>query len=199
MARRSFTFIFLLILLFVAEISYSQNLRYSIVWKGDSVGHLLANKYDSAEFDIYKINSEVRFWFFGTKTILYNYKSVYKRDTLIKASTRYLRNGNLKAESTVSLNGRGYEVVVDGDYQLLTEPNPIDYSVTTIYHNEPNLVTSIFSERWGTVLSVRSPDPNHYFIEKPDGRSTEYFFENGICSKVVVDNFFATFTFERTE
>jgi len=177
----------------------AQNLRYSVVWKGDSVGHVLANRYDSAEFNIYKIDSKVKIWVLGTRIIEYNYETIYKKDTLIRAFTKYTRNGDLKAESTVSINGNGYDVVVDGDYQLLTEPSPIDYSVTTIYHNEPLEIKSIFSERFGTLLDIRSPGPNHYYIEKPDGRPTEYFFENGICSKVVVDNFFATFTFEKVE
>ena len=118
---------------------------------------------------------------------------------MVQALTRYTRNGDVKAESSVLRNGKGYEVIVDGNQRMLTEPNPIEYSVTTIYYNEPLSHRTIFSERYGTLLNVRSPGPNHYYVEKPDGRSTEYFFENGFCERVVVDNFFATFTFERTD
>ena len=86
-----------------------------------------------------------------------------------------------------------------GDSRLMDDTQPIGHSVTQIYHNEPFSLTKIFSERWGEVLNIESPDPNHYFLEKPDGRHTEYFFENGICSKVIIDNFFTTFTFERSK
>lgn len=176
-----------------------QNLKYSVVWKGDSIGHINANKYDSAEFFVYKIESEVSFWFFGTRTIQYDYITLYKKDTLIKASTKYKRNGDLKSESHVALNGSGYDIVVDGNVSKLTEPNPIGYSVTAIYYNEPKFLSEIFSERWGEILKVTPTGQNQYSIEKPDGRKTEYFFENGICSRVIVDNFFATFTFERSK
>ena len=178
----------------------AQNLRYRVMWKGDSIGIVSATRYDSAEFNVYTIDSEVRFWLFGTKTIHYNYHTIYKQDTLISAFTRYTRNGNLKAESTIVLNGKGgYKVNVDGEHRLISEPDAIDHSITAIYHNEPNSLNGIFSERFGEVLNVKSSGPNHYFIEKPDGRQTEYFFENGICSKVVIDNLFTTFTFERSE
>ena len=177
----------------------AQQLNYSVMWKGDSIGIVSANKYDSADFRIYAIKSKVEFWFFGTKTIDYNYLSIYRKDTLIKAHTRYTRNGDIKAESSVWLNGNVYDIIVDGTSRLISEPHPIDHSITAIYHNEPLTLSSIFSERWGELLAVKSPEPNHYFIEKPDGRATEYFFENGICSKVVIDNFFTTFTFERSK
>ncbi len=179
--------------------NFGQDLKYSVMWKGDSVGHVIADRYDSADFDVYKIDSEVRFWFFGSRVIKYTYRTLYRQDTLIRAFTRYTRNGDLKAESSISINGNGYDVMVDGDHSLITHPHPIDRSVTAIYHNEPVTLKQIFSERWGTLLKVESPGPNHYFIEKPDGRSTEYFFEDGICRKVVIENFFATFTFERSE
>lgn len=176
----------------------AQNLNYSVMWKGDSIGIVSANKYDSAEFKVYAIKSRVEFWFLGIKTINYDYITIYKQDTLISAHTRYTRNGDTKAESFVRLHDTGYSIIVDGDSRMISNPHPIVHSVTAIYHNEPHLLTGIFSERFGEILKVNSPDPNHYFIEKPDGRQTEYYFENGICSKVVIDNFFTTFTFERS-
>ena len=187
-----------LLILLLGRSLEAQNLNYSVMWKGDSIGIVSANKYDSAEFNVYAIKSKVEFWFFGIKTIKYNYLTIYKQDTLISAFTRYTRNGDIKAESSIQLHDKGYDIIVDGDSRMITSPHPIDHSVTAIYHNEPNLLTGIFSERFGEMLKVNSPDPNHYFIEKPDGRQTEYFFEDGICSKVVIDNFFTSFTFERS-
>ena len=177
----------------------AQTLNYSVVWKGDSIGIISANKYDSADFNVYTIKSKVEFWFFGIKTINYEYQSLYKQDTLVQAFTKYTRNGDTKAESSVILHDKAYNIMVDGITHIMTSPHPIGSSVTAIYHNEPILLSSIFSERFGEILKVNSPDPNHYFIEKPDGRQTEYYYENGICSKVIVDNFFTSFTFERSK
>ena len=196
--RTAILFITPMMLLMIGILK-AQELNYSVMWKGDSIGIVSANKYDSAEFRIYSIKSKVEFWFFGTKTIDYDYLSIYRKDTLIKAYTRYTRNGDTKAESYVQFNGSVYDILVDGDSRLMDDPQPIGHSVTQIYHNEPFSLTKIFSERWGEVLNIESPDPNHYFLEKPDGRHTEYFFENGICSKVIIDNFFTTFTFERSK
>ena len=199
MIRKSSFLLVIALLWFSADILKAQSLNYSVMWKGDSIGIVSAHKYDSADFRIYVINSEVKFWFFGIKTITYDYHTIYRQDTLISAFSKYLRNGVLKMETSVQLIGAEYKILVDGNSRFLSDSNPIERSVTTIYHNEPYLLSKIFSERYGEVLNITSPDPNHYFIEKPDGRQTEYFFENGICSRVVIDNFFTTFTFERSK
>ncbi len=177
----------------------AQNLRYGVMWKGDSIGYVSAINYDSADYSVYLINSRVKLWFFGAKTIEYDYYTLYHNEELVKASTKYRKNGNLKSASSIHRHEQGYKVVVDGEHSLISDSKPIDSSITTIYHREPNQADTIFSERFGTDLKVSSKEANRYSIEKPDGKKTDYVYENGRCKKVIVDNFFARVTFELCE
>jgi hypothetical protein len=197
MHRLVFITIVLQILTSLASSAQTQDLEYRIVWKNDSVGHLQVAQYDSSGFAIYRIDSEVEIWFFGTKNIRYNYYSRYQQGKLVRSTTRYTKNEQIKAQSSLRWENGEYDIWVDGDKQEIAENELIDCSVTTIYVHEPQSRNKIFSERFGQFLTVTELAPHHYAIGKPDGRPTEYIFKNGICSKVIVDNFFATFIFER--
>ena len=184
-------------LLLLCGLMTAQSLQYDVIWKGDSIGYVHAQKFDSADYSIYTIDSEVTFWFFGSKRLEYRYHTLYHYDELIRASTRYLKNGNLKSTSQVIRNDSGYEISQDGEKIPKSTLESINGSINTIYHQEPGHKEEIFSERFGQLLPIESPHANRYVLTKPDGRTTTYEYVNGICERVLVDHFFARFTFER--
>jgi len=62
------------------------------------------------------------------------------------------------------------------------------FTVSKLYYTEPIGINTIFSERFGKFLSLEKLEQNKYALSKPDGRKNIYFYEKGICRKVIVDN-----------
>ncbi len=172
----------------------AQKYVYDVVWKGDVVGVLHVVAQDSADCNIFSIDSEVNIWFFGNKNIVGMYRSVYQNGELARANTSNYRNGALKQCSSLNTSIDRF-AYVDGKRSDEELPLPIVNSVASLYHVEPKGISGIFSERFGQLLSIHSPEPNTYIIKKPDGKHTHYYFEDGVCQKVVVDNFLTSFSF----
>ena len=180
----------------MSQTGTAQEFHYRIVWRGDSIGYVTSNRKDSLDFEVFKIESRVSLWIFGTKNVNYDFYSVYYDDKLIKGSTLNTKNQSLVSESQVYKTAESYFLRVDGEEVTYDGTIPIKNSVITLYHREPIHCSSIFSERYGRNLTVEKKEAHHYSIEKPNGRSTDYYYVDGLCQIVEVDNFFARFRFE---
>lgn len=196
-----FRIIFLLLILSMfcgSNDSLAQTLYYKIVWKGDSIGFLSADQDKTEERIHYVIESKASFWVLRRFNLNYFYESIVSDSVMTFAQTSYHLNKKLKSSSSVNKLASGYKILVDGE---VTENNyqAISHNITSVYHSPPLFSTQIFSERFGVFCTWKRLSPTKFELTKPDGRTNIYEYKNGICDKVMVNNRFTTFSFERVD
>ena len=189
-------FVITIYLVMAALVAEAQSVHYKIIWRGDSVGYINAYRFDSINFEVYKLKSEVSFWFFGRRFIKSEYSEVFKDQQLISSETRYFKDDKLREKCSTIFLDSAYDITLNGIKQPSIS-DPIKISTTTLLFKKPEVTKAIYSERFGVMMDFKKINDSSFRIEKANGRFNVYSFENEICKRIEVDNFFATLFFVR--
>ncbi len=191
-------FIITIYLVLFVRFAVAQTVHYKIIWRGDSVGYINAYRFDSANFEVYKLKSEVSFWFFGRRLIKTEYSEIFKEQILISSEARYFKDDKLREDCSTIFRNSQYDITLNGSKQP-SIADPIKISTTTILFRKPEGTKAVYSERFGEMMDLERINDSSFRIEKANGRFNVYSFENGICKRIKVDNFFATLYFIRID
>ena len=173
-------------------VAEAQTVHYKIIWRGDSVGYINAYRFDSANFDVYKLKSEVSFWFFGRRLIRSEYSQIFKEQQLVSSEAKYFKDDKLRENCSTIFQNSQYDITLNGEKQPPIA-DPIKVSTTTLLFTKPEVVTAVYSERFGVMMDWEMINDSSFRIKKANGRYNIYSFEKRICKRIKVDNFFATF------
>jgi hypothetical protein len=104
--------------------------------------------------------------------------------------TRKFFNGKPQQSKTIKTG----EIYTDGyrPLPLLNGTNEISYTSTMLYTTEPLNNTRIYSEYHHQFMSVQRMADHVYSIRFPDGQICKYFYEKGICVRIVTQTTWAT-------
>lgn len=176
-----------ILLLILIRTGMSQELMYTISWKDDSIGYLKAEREQIRDNEYYNINSNTEFRVLFRFNLNYQYKNEYRKGRLYSASANNSLNQKDRDQSSIIWQNNHYLIRVNNKSEKLKEQD-IWFTVSKLYYNEPIGVNTIFSERFGKFLTLEKLEQNKYALTKPDGRKNIYFYDKGICRKVIVDN-----------
>ncbi len=169
----------------VLAFSQDQRLLYSIERKGKKVGVLNVHQNKTGSTTTYHIESEVKVNVLVSVVVKAKEQSVYENDVLQSSSLVRHVNGKEKANKKIRNNGSGLTVVEEGKEQNLKNYR-VKYSTHCLYATEPLAYTNVFSDNYKKFIPIVKLADGHYKLTFPDGNSNEYFYENGICSRVKV-------------
>ncbi|MEM6642195.1 MAG: DUF6134 family protein [Bacteroidota bacterium] len=172
-----------------------QTVNYEVIRGEKKLGDMTVKRSMQQEEVFYEIKSKVVFKLLFSFTIDYESTSEYKRDRLIKEYTHNQLNGNTQKKSTIWWDGKVYTLDLDGS--RINFSNKIEYSVASIYFEEPTDGQQVFSPQFGKYLSFVKIGPHKYEMQSPDGLNV-YSYTNGICTEVKVNRDFARFSFVMT-
>ena len=175
------------LLLFIIRPGMSQELMYTISWKDDSIGYLKAEREQVKDNEYYYINSNTEFRVLFRFNLNYQYKNEYRKGRLYSASAKNSLNQKDRDQSSIIWQNNHYLLRVNNKSVKLKEQD-IWFTVSKLYYTEPIGINTIFSERFGEFLTLDRLAKNKYALTKPDGRKNIYFYDEGICRKVIVDN-----------
>ncbi|MEP1034349.1 DUF6134 family protein [Ekhidna sp.] len=187
----------LLISLIVCQISLGQTVHYDVVKGSKKLGDMTVKRMLSENQVKYEIESKVTFRILFSFTVDYESTSEYKYGQLIKEYTHNQLNGSTQKKSTIWYDGEKYTLDLNGSRTTLNN-RIIEYSVATIYFEEPRDGQEVFSPQFGEYLEFNKVGEHQYEMESPDGINL-YTYTNGICSEVKVNRDFAKFYFRITE
>ncbi len=176
-----------IILFFFIRAGMSQELMYTITWRDDSIGYLKAEREQIQDNEYYNINSDTEFNILFSFSLNYKYENEYRNGRLYSASANNSLNQKERDQSSIIWQNDHYLLRVN-DKSEKVENQKITFTVSKLFFNEPVGIDTIFSERFGKFLALEKLEQNKYILTKPDGRENIYFYDNGICSKVIVDN-----------
>lgn len=146
---------------------------------------------DSSEYHNFEGASKFRV-IFGFTTG-YSCESFFKNGVLTKTTVMDTMNDDVRGSSMVEWKQGKYFMVIDGEEK--TWHSPVLETVGSLYYQEPAGLSRIFSERHGRYLAIQNQGNGRYNLIKPDDRVNTYQYEDGLCTKVEVDNSLTSFSF----
>ena len=193
-SRLLFLFILLLLISLFAFPQHSK-FEYSIKRKGSEIGtmvfaqHLLGNK------TVLKIESEIKTRFIFLITAKVMEEAVYENGIMIWSTVYQKMNGNERVNKKTKLIGRNY-LVTKGKESDTINSYPIHFNLVCMYMKEPFNILKVYSDNFQRFLDIQKMGDHHYKIIFPDGNYNEYYYSNGLCSKVNVHHSLYRSTFE---
>lgn len=167
----------------------SQELAYDIIWLG-KIGTLSINKTMEKDHSFIEINSEVKIPFYRFNWIT---STTSRNGKLFASNYRQLLNNNKREFTEINYAFDSLWQMVNNDGQKHLIHIEHDFFVARLYFDEPLNEKYIFSERFGRPFELINKGNGNYRLLLPDDNYCEYFYENGICKKVIAKNGRRTF------
>lgn len=183
-ARRVFLLLLLVAIGLVAE---AQDIvhQYLVRRKGKDIGVVeLRTRQEGSRYWI-RAESVIMAWAVVMVTVRTSEESRYENGILVYSSVIRRQNGREKVNQQTRLNSKRY-IIHDGDSTIPGSTGPIRYSMLNLYLREPVAEKKVYSDIYRCLLDIETIGEHHYRIRFPDGNYNEYFYEGGICSRVMV-------------
>lgn len=155
------------------------HLSYAVMVSGSRVGQLEAictHEKDSVR--IISLQTRLSFPF---RKVFSNIQARYRNNELIYATSEKHINDKLQEWITISKQQARYRIESHNSSPRYFDSS-ISFSVGLLYHFEPQHHTSIFSERLGTFVPIRSTGNSVYEMKQPDGKTNVFTYKNGVCT-----------------
>ena len=193
-SRLIFLFLLLLLMSLFAFPQFTK-LEYSIKRKGSEIGTMSFSQYYSGNKTMFKMESEIktRFIFLITAKVLE--EAVYENGIMIWSTVYQKLNSNERVNKKTKLMGRNY-VVTKGQQSETISSYPIQFNMVCLYISEPLRISKVYSDNFQQFLDIQTLGDHHYKITFPDGNYNEYYYTNGLCSKVEENHLFYNSTLE---
>ena len=188
----------LLIVLLSTMISINaqqKKLEYSIKRNGDVVGNIHFIQGIVGNRIVLTMESEVNTRF------IFNFKAkakeevIYDNGIMTWSSIFRKLNGNVKVDKKTKATGNAYTVYKGSRTETLNN-YPIRYNMLSVYINEPVNITKVYSDNFQQQIDIQKIADHHYKIKFPDGNYNEYFYINGVCSKIEIHHSMYSATIE---
>ena len=196
--NRSIKISFLLIhfALFLSIVSFTQRsvLTYNVVQNNDVIGWLKLDKRDSANSSFIKFSSEIKKKVVFLFTIIEK-QEVFFQNGIMTYSYVYRKiNDNIKVNKFTTYVSGHYLVKKDKSSTPLMLNN-IAYNQLSLYFYEPATIQQVYSDNYEQYLKIEKSGNQYYTLKLPGGNKNTYYYSNGICTKVKVEQSLFTVEF----
>jgi len=191
--------VFVLCMMLVTA-SQAQTFRFNIILFGDSVGNSIISKtHDANGIDNYVLDSRVKakiLWM--TKENHTHYESRFKDGKMISATYYEINNGKKDKWSTITWDGKQYQVDSYHGKKSFTEVPT--HSIGSMYCDGYSASKKrFFYEPEGDFNQLNFPDANTIEFKSSDGNRNIYHFKNGAISDVECHTTLATIYLKRVK
>ena len=179
----------------IGTFSQDKTLVYTIKRNGSEVGKVQFTQNTIGNRTTLKMESEVRTRFIFLFTAKAKEETIYDSGIMTWSSIYRKMNGNVKADKKIKATGSIYTIYNEDKTEKLNN-YPIRYNMLSLYAHEPLSFSTVFSDNFQQFLTIQTINPHHYKIKFPDGNSSEYFYTNGLCTKVKISHSLYSATIE---
>jgi hypothetical protein len=159
--------------------------EYSIKRNGDEVGTVHFTQGIAGDRTVLTMESEVNTRFIFNFKAKAKEEAIYDNGVLTWSSIFRKLNGRVKVDKKTKATGNTYTVYKENKKEILNN-YPIRYNMLSVYISEPIDVTQAYSDNFQQQVTIQKMADHHYKIKFPDGNYSEYFYTNGVCSKVEI-------------
>lgn len=114
--------------------------------------------------------------------------TTHENGTMLKGTAyRHANRGASDVHAQTTRTGANqYTIERNGSKSNITNQD-IHFCVADLYFREPKGLSSIFSNMWGTNVTVASLGGGKYTVTNPDGKSSTYTYQNGSLVQMEVE------------
>ena len=187
LTRRAKYFFAIVVTIMFTLCSFSQEkkLQYNIKRNGDVVGNIQFIQSIAGNRTVLTLESEVNTRFIFSFKAKAKEEAIYDNGIMTWSSIFRKLNGSVKADKKTKANGNAY-TVYKGTKTETVNNYPIRYNMLSVYIMEPINIAKVYSDNFQEQVDIQKIADHHYKIKFPDGNYNEYFYANGVCSKVEV-------------
>ena len=183
----------LLIMSIMASTTYlfaqQNNLNYTIISKGDTVGQMQITQRKSGNDISYSVASVVTTKMLMTVKVNVQEEAKYHNKKLMASSSQRTINDKPKANKQTVARDNYYLIMNDNQQDTLQEKE-ITYDFSMLYFKEPVDIKKVYSNYYQINIPIQQQDVHSYQISLPEGGSNTYYYSNGVCSRVEISSTF---------
>lgn len=187
-ASKIFFLICLALCFFLVAKAQEQNLIYTIKRNGNVIGNMNVKEVRSGGKTSLSLQSNIKTTFLLTFTAKGKEEAIYENGKMIYSLVHQIQNGSEKINKKIFYVNNGYVVDNKGDKEKFESSN-IKFNLICLYTQEPLTISHLYSDKLQKFLPIRKIAEHHYRVIFSDNNYNDYFYRNGICNKVVVNNF----------
>lgn len=168
----------------------AQELNFNIIRSSDTVGKLVIRKTTLKNGVKYQATSQASTRFVMEVLVNTFEESVFENGKLVYSFLK--RNINHK-ETTCKetrFENQEYHLYAGGVQSPTPIREAIQFNVISLYFSEPLSLKKIYSDAYQQWVLLEKISKGHYKLLMPDKDYNEYFYQNGICTRVVLHHKF---------
>lgn len=166
--------------------SQERLLQYTIKRSGSAIGVLTVREIRTGNHLSLKMQSTATTRFLFTIQLQALEEAVFENGALTYSHFYQKVNNSERVNTQMQATAVGYKVS-GGAVQELKQ-GPITYNMVCLYGTEPVQVRQVFADKYHRFVPIEVQGPHHYKITFPDGAANEYFYRNGVCISVALNN-----------
>jgi len=169
-------------------------LTYNVVQNNDVIGWLKLDKRDSANSSFIKFSSEIKKRVVFLFTIIEKQEAFFQNGIMTYSYVYRKINDNIKVNKFTTYVSGHYLVKKDKSYTPLMLNN-IAYNQLSLYFYEPATIQQVYSDNYEQYLKIEKSGNQYYTLKLPGGNKNTYYYSNGVCTKVKVEQSLFTVEF----
>jgi hypothetical protein len=181
--------------LVISANAQEKKLEYNIKRNGDIVGNIHFIQGIAGSRTVLTMESEVNTRFIFNFKAKAKEEAIYDNGIMTWSSVFRKLNGNVKVDKKTKASGNAYTVYKGSKTETLNN-YPIRYNMLSVYISEPVNISKVYSDNFQQQIDILKVADHHYKIKFPDGNYNEYFYTNGVCSKVEIHHSLYSATIE---
>ncbi len=159
---------------------------YDILLAGKSVGELTITPSRAADGSEHtRVRGAIDTFLYD---VVYVSENRFEKGVLKSSMSSQEVNGKLKEITNTVKTADRYRITIAEGQSVAKEADPIshpiNYTVTSLYYQEPVNMKLIYSDRYGEMCAVQKVSAGAYDIVMPDGKKTRYTYNQGQCREV---------------
>jgi hypothetical protein len=173
---------------------FGQKLKYNVVQNNDVIGWLKLDKKDSANFSLIKFSSEIKKRLVILFTVIEEQEALFQNGILTRSYVYRKINDDIKVNKQTIYTGDHY-VIKNEKTSTPLMLNNIAYNQLSLYFREPNSINEVYSDHYERYLKIEKNGNENYTLKLPNGNKNTYYYSNGVCTKVKVEQSLFTIEF----
>jgi hypothetical protein len=190
----TFTIIVLLLLFSCILFAQQQLLTYKVMRNGSETGWVKLTKNTAGNVTVISMSSEIKVRMIILFKIISTEYAEFRDGKMTHSYVFRKMNESVKANHHTRLCGTEYEIESASGKEKLTI-SPVTFNVLSMYFGEPDGIEHVYSDSQQKLATVKKIRTGVYKLHLPDGNSNEYYYSNGICTRVKIDTSFYTAEF----
>lgn len=179
-------FLIILLHLFISDVYAIDKAEYDIVIFNKTIGNTIVEKKilkDGGIEYIFRSNAAAKV-FFKERTSSADISVIYKNGVMHSANCNYERDGEKFYVEMKKVN-EFYEI--KNNDKFIKEQNPINFSVTKLFFEEPIGIDKVWVERLSEYTDLEKIDEHKYRVEV-EGKYNFYTYENAVLVEYMNKN-----------